>query len=411
MSTNQAAIQYELDERARLETEARAIYETARTENREPNAEEEERWDALIAESDRRKERVAKLERMDQEAALMADIRSKLGMSGDGGSGGDDVGDESIPAFYAREALRQIDLYNGGSRFSGETGVEARVRDEARAIANFSDGASLYVDEFATTVAVYARTLSPWLQVATVRNSTNGRPLRVPTLTADPTIYTPGEGTAITEATPTLGTAVVSLVGYKGLAYVSMEADEDDMYDVMPYISRSQGRQIGLSAGSAFTTTIVAAAANGGTATGLTGGGTATFVGYEDIVDLKLGRAAPYRLTGGFVMSNGVIKLARKWKNLDGHYIWQPSAQQGQPDLLDGDPVYEDPFLAAPGSATKSVLYGDLSAVLVKQVPLRFAVSTDVRFEEDQIALKAVLRAACALPDTSAIAYLVSKNT
>jgi HK97 family phage major capsid protein len=110
-------------------------------------------------------------------------------------------------------------------------------------------------------------------------------------------------------------------------------------------------------------------------------------------------------------MSNGLIKKVKKFRDLNGDYLWSSSVAAGTPPTFDGDPVYEDPFLATPASATKSVLYGDLSAVLIKQVPFRFAVSTEYRFNTDEIALKAVLRAGDALPDATAIAYLVSANT
>jgi hypothetical protein len=68
-----------------------------------------------------------------------------------------------------------------------------------------------------------------------------------------------------------------------------MEADQDAMYDVMPYISQTQGRSIGLKFGSQITVDVLAAANNGGTANGLGGGSTATFVGLEDLWDLKFG--------------------------------------------------------------------------------------------------------------------------
>jgi hypothetical protein len=39
------------------------------------------------------------------------------------------------------------------------------------------------------------------------------------------------------------------------------------------------------------------------------------------------------------------------------------------------------------------------------------AVSTEYRFNTDQIAIRTVYRAGGALPDATAIAYIVSKNT
>ena len=280
-----------------------------------------------------------------------------------------------------------------------------------RAIADFSDGAALYMNDFSTRVAAYMRTLSPLLQVSTVISADNGRPLVLPNLTADPTSYIPGEGTAITENSGTLGEATATPVSYKALSYISAEAEEDELVGLMQLISQHQGRSLGFMAGTAMTAALVSAASNGGTATGLSGGGTATFIGYEDLLDLKYGRAYPYRQVGAWLMSNGAIKKARKWTDTNGQYLWQPAVAQGQPDLFDGQPVYEDPGLAAPASVTKSVLYGDLSAWVIKQRGLRVAVSTEYRFNTDQVAIRTVYRAGGALPDSAAIAYLISANT
>ena len=112
-------------------------------------------------------------------------------------------------------------------------------------------------------------------------------------------------------------------------------------------------------------------AVSGGTA------GTAAnaFIGYEDLIDLKFSAAAPYRMVGVWVMANSAIKIAKKFKDGQGQYLWQPAISLGMPDMFDGNPVYEDPYLATVASASKSVLFGDPAAVLIKQLPLRVATS------------------------------------
>jgi len=130
----------------------------------------------------------------------------------------------------------------------------------------------------------------------------------------------------------------------------------------------------------------------------------------NDLLDLIYGRAVPYRVAGSFVMSNGALVKIRKFVDGQANYLWTPSMVPGQPDRLFGYAIYEDPYLATPASATRSVLFGDMSAYVIKQLPLKTAVSTDVKFAEDQVAFKSVYRAGGALPDTAAIAYLVSAN-
>ena len=63
--------------------------------------------------------------------------------------------------------------------------------------------------------------------------------------------------------------------------------------------------------------------------------------------------------------------------------------------------VFEDPNLATPASATKSVCYGELSLWTIKQRPIRMAVSSDYPFNLDNIDIKSVYRAGGALPDAA----------
>jgi len=415
---NTELIRREVDARVKAEMDARAILDTAAEEKRSTTPEEDERFDRFVVEADTRKGRITKLSQLDTDDAAIAEaVRSRIGDTSAPDSGSPDGAAVSQSKQIAEQVRSLIDAKQRGGIVPAEVNLdvpfdEKRI-EEVRAIANFTDNASLYTSDFSTNVAVYARTMSPWLGQASIINATNGRPLILPNLTVDPTVYTPGEGTAISESTPSLGTVTATPVSYKALSYISFETEEDELIGLMGLISRAQGRSLGLSFGSASTTAILAAATNGGTATGVGGDGTAvvTFFGYEDLLDLKYGAPAPYRLIGSWVMSNGAIKKVRKFKDTQRQYYWQPAIAAGQPDTFDGQPVYEDPYLAAPASATKSVVYGDLSGWIVKQMALRVALSTEFRFNLDQVALKSVYRAGGGLADALALRYIVSATT
>lgn len=399
--------------------EARSILDVAHAENRATTPEEDERFEKLLESSLTHKARADKLAEMDARAAEVAEQVRHFEATVDPASGAVATGtNDQDRDIIGRIRSLQADHNRNGQASTTEQWGAYQIDLEQRAIADFSDNGALYTTDFATRVAVYQRTASPWINLATVINADNGRPLNLPNETADPTAYTPGEGTAITESTPTIGSAALTTTAYKALSYVSMEAEEDELIGLLGLISRSQGRQIGYQFGTALSASILTAATNGGTATGLGGAGaannalsTATFVGYEDLLDLKYGIAVPYQAVGVFVMSNGMIKKARKYRDGQGQYLWQPAIAQGQPATFDGSEVYEDPGLAAPASATKSLLFGDASAVVIKQMALRVATSADYRFNTDQVAIKSVYRAGGALPDAAALRYLVSANT
>ena len=410
---NRELIQREIDARAKDEADARAILDLAAEEKRSTTAEEDERFDKLVTSSEVRKGRIEKLVKLSSDSSGIAEaVRGIVDATTDGDSG---RGSGTVVRYETKiiESIRSIvDAQKAGGEVPGEIGIDVPFDIEAvRAISDFANGSSLYVSDFSTRVAVFQRTMSPWIGLGTIINANNGRPLILPNVTGDGTAFTPGEGTAITASDPTLGTATATPKSYKGLAYVSQEAEEDELIGLMQIIARTQGRYLGLAFGADATAAVLSGGTNGGTAGGLGGGSTAAFFGYEDLLDLKYGAAAPYRLVGNWVMSNGAIKQVRKFKDKNGQYLWEPAVAQGQPDLFDGQPVYEDPGLAAPASATKSVVYGDPLSFVIKQMALRVAVSSDFKFDTDQIAIKSVYRAGGAVDDAAALRYLVSANS
>lgn len=406
----------------------RAILDRAAEEKRSTSAEEDEQLDKLWESATGHKRKADKLISQADEAVemdkLAEAVRSRIGGGVDDDSGNPPGGDKGGDLMEAIRAAQDHIAGNADASFgervfshAPDPSVYSKPLDEAveevRAIANFSDGGKLWIADFATRVAVYQRTASPWFNIASIITADNGRDGRYPQLTADPTSFTPGEGTAITDADPTLGTATLTTSAYKALGYISAEAEEDEVIGYIPLLTRVQGRSVGHQAGSAFTAKIITDAANGGTATGTGGVGTSAspFFGYEDLIDLKMGRAEPYRGVGVFVASNVAIRKIRKFRDAQGAYFYQSSSAPGQPAVFDGNPIYEDPYLAAPASATKSVLFGDPQSVLIKQVPLRVAISTEFRFATDQVAIKTVHRAGAIVWDVPGIAFLVSANT
>jgi len=404
---NQVYIQRETETRSRLEAEARGLLDRASDETRDLSPEEEEQFDKLIAQSGRHKERIDKLERMDAAADLGPEARAVVGAAA-----ALEAPTVSWDTQLADTIRSVFDTFKGGGQVPGEINLpEIRAGRapfgqpwESRVLATLA-GVDVPTD-FSTRVALYQRTVSPWVGLATIINGTDGAPIQLPRITTDPTVYTPGQGTAITEASPVLTATTATPVAYKALTAISQEMAQDEVISIMDYIARTQGRSLGLAFGSATTTAVLAAATNGGTATIGT-----PYFGLDDLIDLVYARAVPYRSAGSFIMATGAVSKARKLKDVDGQYLWQPSNAAGEPDRLLGFPVYEDPYLATPASATKSVLFGDASAWVIKQLPLRVAVSSEYLFNLDQVAIKTVYRAGGALPDTAALAYLVSSNT
>jgi HK97 family phage major capsid protein len=403
-------IEREFEAYRKDEAEIRAIYEAD-----EVTPEDDERAEKLMASADAHKKRADKLVQMDADASAFEErMRALQGDPVPDGDGGEPEEDKTDP--FVRNFMEHVGELRDKQLRINKTYLAAPNLEEVRAIANFSDSGSLYTTTFVNQIAVYERTMSPWLGLANVINSSDGRPMNIPRLTVDPTGYTPGEGTAITESSGTIGSAAISTTSYKALSYFSAEATQDELVAWQPQIAKAQARQLSQDFGSAFTAVVLAGATNGGTASGVGGNGTATitFIGYEDLLDLKYSLAAPYRNdpVAAWVMSNGLIVKARKFKTSYGEYLWQSAMSAGQPPTFDGNAVFEDPYLAAPGSATKPVVFGDIvSAMTIHQTPMRVATSTEFLFNTDQVAIKTVHRLGGAVVLADASAYLVCANT
>ena len=74
----------------------------------------------------------------------------------------------------------------------------------------------------------------------------------------------------------------------------------------------------------------------------------------DDIINLVYALKRPYRKSAAFIINDKNIPAIRKLKDNNGAYIWQPSAQAGEPDRLFGYPVYTSAY--APENA---IAFGD----------------------------------------------------
>ena len=91
-----------------------------------------------------------------------------------------------------------------------------------------------------------------------------------------------------------------------------------------------------------------------------TGGGhvaaTVNTLKADDIIDLIYALKRAYRKKGTFIINDKLIATIRKFKDGNGAYLWQPSTQAGEPNILCGYPVRTSQF--APENA---IAFGDFS--------------------------------------------------
>lgn len=282
-----------------------------------------------------------------------------------------------------------------------------------------SAGGSAVETSFADFVTVYERTFTPMLRpdVVSILNRTDGSPLVLPRVTADPNHggTLTAEAGGINELDMTVSQVTLNPYKYAITNLWSAELSQDNTIGLEDLIGRTTGRELALDIGTELTTAdgsskpngFITAATNGGTASG-TGATYGTYFGPTDLVNLFYGRAAPYRQVGSWMANGTTLAQIRNARDTAGNHIWEPSLQVGQPETVLGRPIYENPAMAN-GSAAKAVAFGDFSRYFVTRVvPIRVESSIHYKFSTDQIALRTIERIDGDLVDTIAIAYLVN---
>ena len=87
--------------------------------------------------------------------------------------------------------------------------------------------------------------------------------------------------------------------------------------------------------------------------------GAAAAITSDGIVDLIYSLPTERQAGARFVMNLSSIQAVRKLKDGQGNYLWQPSAQAGQPATLSGFGVTEMAGMPSIGAGAKAVLFGN----------------------------------------------------
>ena len=174
-----------------------------------------------------------------------------------------------------------------------------------------------------------------------------------------------GEAQATTEDDVALGQ--VNLTSYKvsTIMKVSEELLQDSVFDLETYIANLYARRIGQKEESKFI------AGNGvGCPTGVFGSAdigkdtaSSTAIISDELLDLQDSLKAAYRRNASWILSPTVFNSIRKLKNsVSGDYMLQPGLQVGAPDMLLGKPLFLSDYAETAMTASKKVIaFGDFS--------------------------------------------------
>ena len=364
----------QVEERQKLWHEAKAVIDTAEAEKRALSGEEEQKFQNLNAEIDRRFDLIENIRKVAEREERFAATAEQF----------------SQPVAGVRSVADEIRALARGEKRDGLT-----FNPETRALAPATTGAPIPTS-FYNEIIMKAQFVGPMLATSKMLRTSSGEPLQIPSVATYSTGTLTAAGSVLPDTDPTLN-AFKTLQAWKygGLIRVARELVEDSAVDLQGFLSE----QIGIGMGQ----TINAVLTNGtGTtqpfglaqtaAAGVTGGtGVSGAFTADNMIDLvfsldSLARRAP---GAGFQMSRQAIANARKLKDGYGRYIFEPSVSADKQDLLLGYNIYENPDLAVPATGAASVLFGDLASYFVREVGgIRLDTSTDFAFANDQIVFR-----------------------
>jgi HK97 family phage major capsid protein len=385
-------IDRQIELRNRAWEEAKALLDAAAAEKRDLSAEEEQKYARINDDLNKRSETIKQLQADEARELNIAEATR---------------GKRTVEE--AREVQNDADLVRSLCR-----GEVRSVTFEKRDVLTSSTGAPVPTS-FYDQIVEHMVVAGPMLQTSTMINTAGGEALQIPRTNAYSTASLTAQGSAFSESDPTFQ-SFITLNAYKygHLIQVSREMIDDSGVDLLGFLARQSGIAIGVAVNTALTTGTDSTMPNGiavAAGSGVTGGtGVVGAFTADNLIDLSYSVNSAYRrMPGtGWMMATSALAATRKLKDTYGQYLFQPSLQAGQPDQLLGYAIYENPDVAAVGTAAKSVLFGNLREYYVRMAGgIAFERSDDYAFANDLITFRARVRIDGDLPQTAAVKYFI----
>jgi HK97 family phage major capsid protein len=370
---SQSFIKAQAEARAKAWEEAKALLDSAAAEKRDLTAEEQGKFDRINADLDERAAAIETIRKAEEREAKAAAATS-----------GFEVSEVSKSDYdYVRSLAKgEIRSHNF----------------ETRGTLTPSNAGGVVPQSFVARVYDLAREVGPMLDLGERFETAGGEDLKIPVLTNYATAVLETAGATIDESEPTFSSITLGAYKYAFLVPVARELIEDSGVDIAEVLARAAGNSIGVAVNAALTTGsgssqptgIVTAAGTG--VSGTIAGGLFTA---DQLIDLVYSvDGAVRRLPGtGFLMAPSAIRNARKLKTTDGYYLFEPGLNGATADRLLGYPVFENPGMAAVGSASASVGFGYLPSYKIRLAGgLRVDRSDDFKFANDLAVFRFMIR-------------------
>lgn len=403
------------DQRANLWEQAKVLLDAGLN-----SAEDVQRYERMEADLDALDNRIEAMERAADRADRYSQAVTPPAAVLGGGTAIEDADDEHLNKVFAQFIRRGINSLGAEDRALMESRFDTSIQNAA-GVGTGAAGGYTVPPAFRDKFVEVRKAFGPMLQEAEVIETDTGANLPWPTNDDTGNMGAIlAENTQVTEQDVTFGTASLDAYMYTSkLVRASLQFLQDSP-NGDTWLARKLGERVGrihnnhftVGTGTAQPDGIVTSATVGVTGTGsfaTTGGVTG-----DQLIDLTESLDPAYA-SGDlkFMMHQTVRKAARKLRDSQGQYLWQPALQQGVPSLIAGYPFVINNDMPTLAQNSKSVLFGDIRAAYVIRIVKGLTVLRLVERFADflQVGFLGFERADGTLQDANAVRVLQTTAT
>lgn len=352
--------------RAKIVKDAQDFFHAIET----PTAEDNAKFDAMIAESDSlmgQIDRQEKVELMQRESAVAIEAKRETGR------------DSLVVTLDPKEQVA-LDKKFMVASLRRQAGMDLSQADQElvstyrnTAMSTGTQGVQMIAPLFQRELLIAMKLQGGMRAAARVIQTETGASLPWPKM--DDTGQSASiisENASITEDTElTFTTVSLGAFTYKsGVMLISLQLLQDAAFDFDTIIKdalagrfvRKQNADFTTGAGTTLPFGVVTQASSG---TVGTTGQTLTVV-YDDLVNLFHSVDPVYRPGAVWMMRDSSVQVIRKLKDSQGHPLWQPSLLAGAPDSLLDSPIVVNQDVAAMAANAKSILFGNFNNYIIR---------------------------------------------
>ena len=338
-----------LHKRGQIVDQMQSMLAKADAEKRDLTEEENSVFNKMDTEQSSLKDKADRLHKMEN---LKRDVEGVV----------DDAHHFKLNGSDAKSIFASEEYRNGFDQFAriGKNGLSGQIL-AALQVGTDSEGGFIVPTEFDTMLVEALQDMNDFRNHINVITTGSDRNLPIESSLGSAT-WT-AEEAAYTESDAAFGQVVLGSHKLGTIVKVSEELLQDAFFDVEGYLARNFGKRFGLAEETAIVNGDGSGKPTGlvqGASAGVTAASNAAITS-DELLDLFHSLARPYRKMAKWTMNDSTVKAARKLKDSNNQYIWQPGLQAGQPDTLLGREVIASSDMPAIATTAVSVLFGDLS--------------------------------------------------